>query len=223
MIGAIMDAVGDDGTMLMVLGARDEHAWVNEHPEEERPRLLAGTEPFDALTTPADPDVGYLAEAFRTWESTVVSDHPEGRFAAAGARAVSLISSVPWDDYFGAGSPLERLIDADGQILRMGADPDTTTAFHHAEFLADVPHKRRVRRHRLVATGSGPEVRVVDTLDDSNGIVEWPGDDYFVTILEAYLATGRVRQGIVGDASAQLLDARDAVSFAVAWMNANLS
>ncbi len=222
-IGAIMDVVGKEGTMLMVLGARDDLAWINDRPEEERAALLAGAEPFDALTTPADPEVGYLAEAFRLQPSTQVSDHPEGRFAAAGAGALRMVADVPWDDYFGAGSPLERLIEADGLILRIGADPDTTTAFHHAEYLADVPDKRRVRRHRLVSTSSGPQIRVVETLDDTEGIVEWPGDDYFVTILEAYLATGRALTGAVGDAPSQLLDAGDAVAFAAAWMNANLS
>ncbi len=40
-IEAILEAVGPGGTMLMILGAADDHAWVNEHPEAERAALLA--------------------------------------------------------------------------------------------------------------------------------------------------------------------------------------
>ncbi len=49
-IEAILAAIGPGGTMLMVLGAADDHAWVNEHPEAERAALLADAVPFDALT-----------------------------------------------------------------------------------------------------------------------------------------------------------------------------
>src|SRR5206468_2444777 len=83
-IVALEAAVGAGGTLLMTIGARDDWAWVNGHPEEERAALLAGSEPFDAATAPADPDNGVLAEVFRTTPGTVVSDHPEGRFAARG-------------------------------------------------------------------------------------------------------------------------------------------
>jgi hypothetical protein len=37
--------------------------------------------------------------------------------------------------------------------------------------------------------------RVVDCLDDEHGIVDWPGEDYFATILRDYLATSRAKQG----------------------------
>ena len=90
-IDALEAAVGRHGTLLMTLGARDDHSWVNERPEVERGPLLARAEPFDALVTPAQPDVGYLAEAFRRREGTRVTDHPEGRFGARGARALELI------------------------------------------------------------------------------------------------------------------------------------
>ena len=38
----------------------------------------------------------------------------------------------------------------------------------------------------------------MECLDDEHGIVEWPGEDYFATILRAYLATGRAKEGHVG-------------------------
>ena len=217
-VAALDAAVGEQGTLLMTIGARDDWAWVNERPEAERPGLLAGSEPFDAATAPADPDNGMLAEVFRTTPGTLVSDHPEGRFAARGRDAAALVDDVPWDDYYGPGSPLARLVERRGKVLRLGADVDTVTAIHHAEYLAEVPDKIRVRRHRRVATPSGPAVVVVECLDDDEGIVRYPGPDYFGVILQAYLATGAAREGRVGGARSELLDAGDIVAFAARWM-----
>ena len=161
-VHALDATVGADGTLLMVLGADDGWSWVNDRPEAERPALLADAEPFDSQTTPAAEDVGVLAEVFRQAEGTYVSNHPEGRFAARGRLAADFVGDVPWDDYYGPGSPLERLVNANGRVLRLGADTNTVTLIHYAEYLADVPSKRRVRRHRRLATPLGPEIRVVD-------------------------------------------------------------
>jgi aminoglycoside N3'-acetyltransferase len=222
LIEALDRAVGQRGTLLMVLGARNEHAWVNHEPEDARAALLERAEPFDALVTPADADVGTLAELFRQHPGTRVSDHPEGRFAARGARAEALVADPPWHDYYGPGSALQRLVDLDGKVLRMGANTDTVTLLHHAEYLADLPYKRRARRHRLIRTTTGTEVSVVDCLDDEFGIVDLDGDDYFTRTLRAYLATERARRGTVGSASSELLEARDLVPFGVRWMEEHL-
>ena len=222
LIDAIRAVVGARGTMMMVLGALDEHAWVNERPEEEREDLLRGAEPFDARVTPADPEVGILAEVFRGRPETLVSDHPEGRFAAAGALAEELLADVPWHDYFGPGSPLETLVLERGRVLRLGAAPNTVTALHLAEYRCTVRPRRRVRRHRLVATAHGPQIRSVECLDDDDGIVDYDGEDYFADILHGYLATGRARTGLVGRAPSELIDARDIVAFGVRWMDEHL-
>lgn len=220
-IDAILAAIGPDGTMLMVLGSRDDFSWVDRRPEDERAALLAAAPPFDARTTPADPEVGTLAEVLRQRDGVRLSDHPDGRFAALGGDAERFVANVPWDDYFGAGSPLERLVEADGRVLRLGADRDTVTLIHHAEWLADLPAKARVRRHHRVRTSSGPVVRVVDTLDDEHGIVTTDdGSDYFVDLLDAYLATGAARVGRVGGATAELIEARSFLTFAVPWLEA---
>jgi aminoglycoside N3'-acetyltransferase len=217
-IDALEVAVGPGGTLFMTLDARDDWGWVNERPEHDRPELLRDAEPFDRLTTPADPDVGVLAEVFRTRPATTVSDHPEGRMGASGPLADRLVEDVPWDDYYGADSPLERFVHAGGRILRLGADLDTVTALHYAENLAPIPDKRRVRRHRMVAGASGPELRIVECLDDSNGIVDHPGEDYFAVIVREYIETGRAATGAVGGATSELIDSSDLVEFGVAWM-----
>jgi aminoglycoside N3'-acetyltransferase len=222
-IDALEAAVGPSGTLLMTVGARDDWAWVNERPESDRAELLREAEPFDCLTTPADPDVGVLAEVFRRRPPTRVSDHPEGRFAASGPLAGRLVEDVPWDDYYGPGSPLERFLGAGGRVLRLGADLDTLTVLHYAEYVAPVPAKRCVRRHRLVAGPHGPEHRVIECLDDDNGIVDHPGEDYFAVILRRYLAGGRAASGLVGRATSELIEAQDVVEFAVGWMAEHLT
>jgi len=216
-VRALDRAVGPEGTVMMVLGARDDHDWVNRLPESERAAHLEDAEPFDYLTTPADPDVGVLAEVFRTTPGTVVCDHPEGRFGARGRLAAELMADPPLDDYFGPGSALERFVAAGGKVLRLGADPDTVTLLHYVEYLADVPDKRRVTRHRRVQKGDGSEIVTISSLDDSEGIVDYPGD-YFGAIVEEYVAAGRARVGRVGGAASELIDAADLVGFARAWM-----
>ena len=105
---------------------------------------------------------------------------------------------------------------------RLGADPDTVTLLHYAEYLAPVRDKRRVVRHRRVLGSDGPVIRAVSCLDDSEGIAAWDGEDYFALILKAYLAEGRGARGRVGDAESELLDARDFVAFGAAWMGRHL-
>lgn len=222
MIAALDEAVRPGGTILMVLGARNDWQWVNTLPEEERTEALNGAEPFDYQQTPSDPEVGTLAEVLRGHLGTLVSDHPEGRFAARGRLANELLRDPPWDDYFGPRSPLERFVANGGEVLRLGADLDTTTVLHYAEYLADLPQKRRVRRHRLLTTPGGPRVGVVSSLDDEHGIADYPGEDYFAAILREYLTSGRARSGLVGNARSELIDAADIVSFAAQWMVAHL-
>jgi aminoglycoside N3'-acetyltransferase len=223
-VRSLEDAIGSNGTLLMNLGARDDYDWINNRPESERVMLLEQAPPFDALTTPADPDVGVLAEVFHRLPGTVVNDHPDGRFGARGRLARQLLAEpLPWDDYYGPGSVLERFTQAGGKVLRLGADPDTVTLLHLAEYRVDLPDKRRVVRHHKVAGPSGlPEIRTVSCLDDSNGIAAWEGENYFALILHDYLAHERGRKGRVGGAFSELIDATDLLDHGVAWMRANL-
>ncbi|MEX2319531.1 MAG: AAC(3) family N-acetyltransferase [Bauldia sp.] len=221
-LDALDAAVGSNGALLMILGAVVDHEWVNQRPEAERAALLANEAPYDPLASPVLPEVGYLAEAFRMRPGTIVTDNPSGRFAARGGRAAELLRDAPWDDYYGPGSPLDRLCRAGGRVLRLGANPDTTTVLHYAEYLADVPGKRRVRRHYRVTGPNGPETRSVECLDDEFGIVDWDGDDYFALILKAYLDEGRGLHGRVGNADAKLIEAKDIVDFGARWMSENL-
>ena len=221
-LDALEAAVGPSGTLMMTLGTLYAQDWVNKKPAAERAALLAGTEPVDPARAPAMPDVGWLAEAFRRRPGTMLSANPSGRFGARGAGAASVLADQPWNDYYGPGSPLETLCKRGGKILRLGADPDTVTALHYAEYLARLPNKRRTRWDYLLAGEDGPRHAWVECLDDSEGIADWEGEDYFALILKAYLATGRAVRGVVGAAESELIDAADLVGFGADWMERNL-
>jgi aminoglycoside N3'-acetyltransferase len=221
LLDALEAAVGADGTLMMILGSDYAYDWVNSKPVGERARLLAGTPPIDVRTAAVLPEVGWFAEVFRRAPGTLLSDNPSGRFAARGQCAAELLRDQPWNDYYGPGSPLQRLCDVGGKVLRLGADPETVTVLHYAEYLAQVPAKRRTRWDYVVADDEGPRHVWIDCLDDSKGIVEWPGEDYFALITKAYLATGGARQGVVGGAPSELIDATAFVAFGVAWMEEN--
>lgn len=221
-IDGLERAIGGEGTLLMVLGANIDHEWVNQRPEAERAGLLADVTPFDPYVAPALMEIGVLAETFRCRPGTRVTDNPSGRIAARGRLAEALLVNAPWNDYYGPASPLDRFCNIGGRVLRLGANPDTTTVLHFAEYLAEVPGKRRVRRHYRVFGASGAETRAVECHDDENGIVDWPGEDYFALILKAYLAAGRAKSGLVGRASSELIDACELVEFGARWMSENL-
>lgn len=200
-LDALFDAMAPGATLLMTLGADEDL-------------------PFDALTTPAEKDVGALAEIFRQRAGTRVNDHASARFAASGPRSLVLLEPMPLHDYYGPGSVLSRFAAWGGSVLRLGADPNTVTLTHWAEYLAAVPGKRRVRRRSMRAdTGE----QWIECLDDSDGIREWPQGDYFSQILLDFIAAGKARRGPVGGCDADLLPAPAFVAFAVAWMEKHLA
>lgn len=223
LLDALEEAAARDGTLLMILGSHYDQDWVNHRPVAERAGLLAGTTPFDPAWAPAMRDVGWLGETFRRRPGTLLSANPSGRFAARGRAAAALLQGQPWHDYYGPGSPLDTLCARGGMILRLGADRATVTALHHAEYLANLPGKRRTRWDYLLATGEGPRHVWVECLDDNEGIADWPEEDYFAAILKAYLATGRGARGSVGRAESELIEAADLVEFGARWMEANLA
>ncbi|WP_119672502.1 aminoglycoside N(3)-acetyltransferase [Deinococcus sp. RM] len=199
-LDALFDVLEPSGTLLMLLCADGDH-------------------PFDPLTTPADPEVGVLAEVFRQRPGTQVNDHAAARFGALGPQAAWLLGPAPLHDYYGPGSVLERFVQAEGQVLRLGANTDTVTLTHWAEYRAQVPNKRRVRR-RYGRADSGEQW--IDSLDDSDGIAVWPQGDYFPQVLREYLAAGHARVGRVGHCTAELFPAGAFADFAVTWMEDHL-
>jgi len=177
-------------------------------------------DPFDYLESEVDvEDMGVLCEVFRTTQNVEVNDHPAARFAAWGPEANDILNPAPLHHYYGPGSVLERLLERQVKVLRLGANIDTLTLTHHAEYLAKVPNKKQVtRRYELV----GNKHVDVHSLDDTLGIVEWPKGDYFAQILRDYLAAEHAKISRVGACEAELIEGIHFVNFARAWMTREL-
>jgi aminoglycoside 3-N-acetyltransferase len=216
---ALGDALTADGTILMYASCPqyyDEVGRGHLTPEQEQ-ELLASLPAFDAATARCARDNGALVELFRTWPGTRVNDHV-ARFAVRGGHAAFLLAEQPWNDAFGAGSALERLVALDGRILLLGSDHDAVTFLHYAEHIVDVPDKVVVW-FKVPVLEDGRRVwkdmREIDTGDVAHR--HWP-DRFFARIVDTYLAERGNHGALVGSARSHLIDARGLLSFALQVM-----
>lgn len=130
-IAALQDALGPDGTLLMPAHTWE---WMNR-----------GLRVFDARSTPGC--VGGIAEAFRRLGGVRRSLHPTHSVTAKGPRAAEMLEGhEKAETPCGAGTPYARLLEADGQILLLGATLDSNTAFHCMEALCGYPDLLRAER-----------------------------------------------------------------------------
>lgn len=215
---ALHDAVGVGGTLLMYVGVASHFDDVGRGvlaAEQER-EILEKHPPFDPLTTRSARSHGVLAEFFRTFPGTIVNPHP-ARFAAAGARAVHLLASHPWDFTYGIDSPLHRFRLAGGRILLLGSDHDEVTFLHHVEHTVDFPDKIVTRYKVPCAADGGIVWREVLEVDTNKAHAQWP-ERFFARIVDGYLEASGHRGGRVGDAAAYLIDAPDLYDFAASIM-----
>jgi aminoglycoside 3-N-acetyltransferase len=213
---AVLDVLTPTGTVMMYAGWEDIPDTVHELPVEARAAYLDQHPAFDPATSRAVRENSVLAEFLRTWPGTRRSANPEVSMVANGARAEWLTRDHALNYGYGAGSPLEKLTRADGQVLLLGAPLDTLTLLHHAEYRARLRNKR-VIRYTCPVLRAGRTVWVeIEDFDTGD-----PHDDYtFDEIARDYMAQRGAGQGRVGDAACHLFDAADLADFAVAWLEA---
>lgn len=221
LIGALRDVVSPSGTILAYTdwdAAYDELLDADGCvPAEWREHVPA----FDPAASRAIRDNGVLAEFIRTTPGARRSANPGASIAALGARAEWFTADHPLDYGYGEGSPLAKLVDAEGKVLMVGAPLDTMTLLHHAEHLARLPDKK-VRRYEVpFATPAGVCWRMVEEFDTSEPVVAGLADDYFATIVRDFLATGEGAQGLIGSAPSLLVRAAAICHFAVDWLEQN--
>jgi aminoglycoside 3-N-acetyltransferase len=210
-IDALRDAVGPAGT---VLGYCD---WQLEDEVRDNPALRQHIPPFDSQRSRSIRDNGAFPEMLRTTPGARRSANPGASMAAIGGKADWFVADHALDYGYGPQSPLGKLVASDGKVLMLGAPLDTMTLLHHAEHLADIPNKR-VRRYEAPIMVEGRTVwrrfEEFDTSDPPDGLP----DDYFATIVDEFLATGRGSRGMVGQAPSVLVPAAEIVPFAVHWL-----
>jgi aminoglycoside 3-N-acetyltransferase len=155
--------------------------------------------------------MGATAEVLRTWPGALRSGHPSLSFAALGRNARRIIESHDINCALGEISPLARVYDLGGHVLLLGVGFDRNTSFHLAEYRAGVcpPIQSASAFYRDGARVWGD---YADIDIDS---------EPFPAIGASLEATGVVRLGQVGSATARLFPQREAVDFAVQWLKAH--
>ncbi|MFD6281323.1 aminoglycoside 3-N-acetyltransferase [Streptomyces sp. NPDC060209] len=228
LIGALRDAVGERGTLMVTCGWNDALPYgFSGWPQPWQDAVRAEPFAYDPVLSEADHDNGRLPEALRRWPGAVRSRHPDVSFAALGAAATELTADHPWDDPHGPGSPLARLVALGGRVLMLGAPLETLTLLHHAEALADAPGKRFVDYEQPVLDGGRRVWRRFRDIDSSRGAFDYSsvtpvGQDPFETIVRDMLAAGIGCRGRVGAADSHLFEAGEVLDFGLTWIGEGL-
>jgi len=213
-VEALLDALTPAGTLMMYVGWEDIPDFVLNLPHAVQQEYYAEHPPFDPHVASAVREHGILAEVVRGWPGAQRSLNPEASVVALGAQAEWLTRDHPLDYGYGTGSPLEKLVEARGLVLMLGAPLDTLTLLHYAENRAQMRHKR-VIRYSCPILRMGERVWV-EIEDYDTG--EPHGDYTFDGIAREYLAQGKGQQGTIGHAPSFLFDAADLSAFAIAWL-----
>lgn len=206
-VQAIQDAVGPEGTIAAYVDFEPFYA----DGDDEIPV-------FDKRIAHAARDHGVLHEALRTWPGALRSDHPDAGVVALGPLAEWLVREHPYLYGYGEGSPFERLVQAQGRVLMLGAPLDTITLLHFAEHRARIPDKRVVVYRRLMPGSPAPEWVRFEEFDTSEPVSAGLPEDCFECIARAYLDSGRGTVGTFGQAPATLLDGKELVDFGIEWL-----
>jgi aminoglycoside 3-N-acetyltransferase len=214
-LAAMRDVVGPEGT---ILGYTD---WQLEDFGRDYLEFREQVPAFDPLRSRATRDNGFWPEMLRTTPGALRSGNPGASMAAIGGRAAWFTSDHALDYGYGPQSPLGKLVEAKGKVLMLGAPLERITLLHHAEHLANFPNKRIVRYEAPLLIDGVPTWRWFEEFDTSNSPDGQP-DEYFETILLAFLASGEGRRGVIGEASSVIVPADRIVPFAVRWMEEHI-
>jgi aminoglycoside 3-N-acetyltransferase len=209
LVQALMDAIGAEGTLA---------AYVDFEPFFEDDDDPSEVPVFDKRLAHAARDHGVLHETLRHWPGAVRSDHPDAGVIAIGPLADRLTANHPFQYGYGEGSPFERIIEARGRVLLIGAPLDTITLLHYSEHKANIPDKRIRRYRRLMAGESGPRWIEFEEFNTSEPVNDKLPFNCFEQIAAAHLAAGFGRCGQVGLAASYLFEAPELAQFGVDWL-----
>jgi aminoglycoside 3-N-acetyltransferase len=216
-VRSLLDALGPEGTLMAYASWADHVYALEDWPQEHRDAYAAEPPMWDPATGEVDRDYGRIPERVRTWPGALRSAHPEASVVAVGPRAEWL--TAVHEDGYGAGSPFARLVEADGQVLMLGAPLETITLLHHAEAIARAPGKRTVTYEIALVDGT---TRAYTDIETSGGAYSYESlgldDDEFAVIARDALAAGIGVRGQVGAAECHLFPARALTEFAVGWI-----
>jgi hypothetical protein len=124
---ALLDVIGPEGTLLVYTSWDSVH---DDLMDDDGPVLAEWRDHvpgFDPQASRAVRMNGVIAEFIRTMPGARRSGNPGTSVAAIGKLADWITADHPQDYGYGEGSPVAKLIEANGRILMVGAPWDTTT------------------------------------------------------------------------------------------------
>jgi aminoglycoside 3-N-acetyltransferase len=211
-VDALLDVLGPAGTLVVPThtgGNSDPAAWANPPvPEAWWPAIRESMPAFDPDRTPSG-GMGAMPEVVRNAPGAARSAHPQSSFAALGVRAEEITAGHVLESGMGEQSPLARLYDLGASVLLLGVGHANNSSFHLAEYRVERPVRHRTAS--AVAAPGGRRWAPYDDIDLDSGDFEALGTDFD--------ATGRTVAGPVGSAGCRLFAQRDAVDFAVGWLD----
>lgn len=185
LIAALQAAVGDEGTIVMPSMSDDDE------------------EPFDPARTPCR-GMGIVADTFWRMPGVLRSNNPHA-FAARGPLAPEITADHSLDVPHGLDSPVGRVYERKGRILLIGVGHDANTTIHLAENLAGVRYL--LPKYVLIMKDGRPSRHDYYEVDHCC---------QRFALMDGWLdARDAQRRGVVGNARARVVTARDVVDAAL--------
>lgn len=215
---ALLDVLGPEGTMMVYTSWDSVHDDLMDDEGHVLPEWRDHVPGFDVATSRAVRMNGAIAEFVRTTPGARRSANPGASVAALGKLADWITADHPQDYGFGPGTPLAKLVEVGGRVLMVGAPWDTMTLVHHADHLADITDKNLVRHEVPFAGVGGAEWRFIEEFDTTEPILDDMPENYIEQIVQAFVADGNGREGMIGQAPSLLVEARPMCAFAISWL-----
>jgi len=208
-VDALLESL-PQGTLVMPSQTSDNtdpSLWKNPPVPEEWIPIIKEQSPSFNPHTFSTREMGRVVECFRHYPKVKRSNHPTSSFIAKGVNARYITKKHPLTPRFGMKSPLGKLYQIDAKCILFGVDYDKATIFHLAETMAENAPKTS---EQTMVKGTWT------TFEDFN----YDCSD-FKKIGQAYEKEGSVTISKIGNAKVRIFYIRDAVDFALKWIEQN--
>lgn len=210
-VDALMEAVGENGTLLMPVHTSDNSepsAWENPAvPPEMYQTIREAIPPFDANDSSLT-DMGEVVENFRHRNGVVISNHPSTSYAAWGRYAKLLCNRQSLHFPLAEESPAARLYELKGNVLLLGVDFDSATCMHLAEYRCDA---RPIQiRGACMQSTDGPKWKKFLDLDIDSEV--------FVKVRKSMQRKNMVKQTMLADCRIFYFSASQAIDEATSYL-----
>ena len=209
-VDALLELEAEGGTILMPVqsgGNSEPSDWINPPVAPELYKeVRRAMPPFN----PEHSDIcgmGEVVENFRHREGVVISHHPNCAYAAWGRYARLLCNRQSLHFALAEESPTARLYELKGYVLLIGADFDSTTCMHLAEYRTDC---RPIKiMGACMDDGKGAEWKKYLDLDINS--------DVFTKICTQMARKNMIREIMLGGSHIQFFSAPAAIDEATSY------